>query len=72
MNIKRCDECEIEKVLELQKKFFNENCCNGICLDTKEKLANEIGFIIEENGEVVGHFENGTVKKDRGVFKCLY
>ena len=48
---------------------------------TKEKKLEEKKHEIDfkwgvGNGEVVGyafgHFENGTVKKDRGVFKCLY
>lgn len=44
MKIEICNKNEIEKVLLLQKEFLNENCCNGICLDSKEELENETVF----------------------------
>lgn len=38
MEVEICNKNEIKKVLFLQKEFFKENCCNGICLDTIEDL----------------------------------
>ena len=55
MEIRLAKKSELSEILNLQPEFIDEGCCNGICLDKLENLANKTTFIIEENNKILGY-----------------
>ena len=65
MNIRLCNDFELEKVANLNKEFVEEKICNGITLDTIDYLKSHIVFVVEEKDEIVGYAYGSIKESDR-------